>query len=119
MITKSSFPPTLLFIGGKWVDGPNLVIVRNKFNGEIVSELAGAGPDEVDRAIASARAAFPSMSSMPIYKRAEILRKTSELLAAHREEIAACIAREVGKAIKYAGFEVDRAVDTFRFRKIW
>src|SRR3990172_8372298 len=114
MIAKAPFPPTRLFIGGLWVDGPNRVTVHNKFTGEVVSELAGARPEEVDRAAAAARAPFPAMAGMPIHKRAAILHKTSALLAENRAEIAKCVAREVGKAVKYAGFEVDRAVDTFR-----
>ena len=114
MTTSTFSPPTKLFIAGQWVDGPNKVTVRNKYTGEIAHELSGAGPDEVNRAVAAAKAAFPLMASMPIYKRADILRKTSELLAQNRAEIAKCVAREVGKAVKYAGFEVDRAVDTFR-----
>ena len=114
MIARASFPPTQLFIGGQWVDGPNKVTVYNKFTGEIAHELSGAGPEEVLKAVAAAKAAFPIMSKMPIHKRADILRKTSELLAQNRAEIAKCVAREVGKAVKYAGFEVDRAVDTFR-----
>jgi acyl-CoA reductase-like NAD-dependent aldehyde dehydrogenase len=114
MIAKASFPPTQLFIGGRWVDGPNKVTVTDKFTGEIAWELSGAGPDEVHAAVAAAKAAFPIMARMPIWRRAEILNKTSQLLAENRAGIANCIAREVGKAIKYAGFEVDRAVDTFR-----
>ncbi len=113
-MAKLTTPPTQLFIDGKWVDGPNKVVVYDKFTGEVAWELSGAGPEEVEKAVAAAKKAFPIMAKMPIYKRAEILNKTSQLLAEHRAEIANCIAREVGKAIKYAGFEVDRAVDTFR-----
>src|SRR5580698_7958045 len=113
-MTKANFPPTQLFIDGKWVDGPNKVVVYDKFTGEVAWELSGAGVDEVNKAVAAAKKAFPIMAKMPIYKRAEILNKTSQLLAENRAAIANCIAREVGKAIKYAGFEVDRAVDTFR-----
>src|SRR5215217_8014521 len=114
MNAKTSFPPTKLYIGGQWVDGPNKVIVMNKFTGEVSHELSGAGVDEVNAAVAAAKAAQPLIAKMPIWRRAEILNKTSQLLAENRAEIAKCIAREVGKAVKYAGFEVDRAVDTFR-----
>ena len=102
MNAKTAFPPTKLFIGGQWVDGPNKVTVMDKFTGEVAWELSGAGPDEVNAAVAAAKAAFPIMSKMPIWRRAEILNKTSQLLAENRAAIANCIAREVGKAIKYA-----------------
>ena len=79
MTTSTFSPPTKLFIAGQWVDGPNKVTVRNKYTGEIAHELSGAGPDEVNRAVAAAKAAFPLMASMPIYKRADILRKAANM----------------------------------------
>ena len=55
MTTSTFSPPTKLFIAGQWVDGPNKVTVRNKYTGEIAHELSGAGPDEVNRAVAAAK----------------------------------------------------------------
>ncbi len=114
MIAKAPFPPTRLFIGGQWVHGSGSFTVRNKFNGEVVTEIDSAGPEEVEKAVAAARAAFPKMAGTAIHERAAILRRMSEALAERRAEVAECVAKEVGKPLKYAGFEVDRAVDTFR-----
>ena len=46
---------------------------------------------------------------------ATILRRTAELLEAKREALAELIARESGKAWRYADAEVARAVETFEF----
>jgi acyl-CoA reductase-like NAD-dependent aldehyde dehydrogenase len=64
--------------------------------------------------VAAARTAFPKMAATPLHQRAAILLRVSESLAARRAEVATLIAREVGKPLKYAGLEADRAVDTFR-----
>jgi acyl-CoA reductase-like NAD-dependent aldehyde dehydrogenase len=49
------------------------------------------------------------------HKRARILRRTAELLEAKAEGFAELIARESGKAWRYAANEVSRAVETFEF----
>jgi acyl-CoA reductase-like NAD-dependent aldehyde dehydrogenase len=68
----------------------------------------------LEAALVSARKAAASIAGMPIHKRSDILEKASALLRERRESIADCIARESGKALKFARIEVDRCVDTFR-----
>ena len=55
---------------------------------------------------------------MPAWKRAEILDKAANRLAARREEFATIIAREAAKPVKTARVEVDRAVGTFQFAAV-
>jgi acyl-CoA reductase-like NAD-dependent aldehyde dehydrogenase len=69
----------------------------------------------VDRAVARARDAFPAWSATPAHKRSAILRRAAEIVDARKNEIAALIAREAGKAWKYAIGEVARSVETFTF----
>ena len=105
---------TELFIDGAWKQTRERGQVRNKFTGEIFSEFACASAEDVEAAVAAAIKGSSVMAEMPLYRRAEILRRTSELLLAHKEEIAICIAKEGGKPLKFARLETDRAVDTFR-----
>ena len=113
MATRTA-PPSNLFINGEWKETREHGQVRNKFTGEILSDFATASAADVEAAVASAQRASSVMAEMPLYRRAEILRRTSDLLLAHKEEIATCIAKEGGKPLKFARLETDRAVDTFR-----
>jgi len=104
-----------LYIDGKWEDGKDSMPVIDKYTGETFGTVPLASKETVDRAIAAARAAFPGWSRTPAHKRFRILEKASNLLDRHKEEIAAVICREAGKAWKYSLGEVLRAVETFQF----
>jgi acyl-CoA reductase-like NAD-dependent aldehyde dehydrogenase len=52
---------------------------------------------------------------LPAYERAEILDRVASLLGERRDEIAKLVSAEVGKPIKLAHVEIDRACSTFRF----
>lgn len=106
--------PRQLFIAGNWREGTGRLAVTNKIDGSLLAEVALAGEREVEQAVQAARAAAPRMASLPLHQRASILNTVSRALAENRAELAALITREVGKPLKYALVEVDRAVDTFR-----
>lgn len=104
-----------MLIGGRWESGVDTIDVLDKYTGETIETVPRASKADVDRAIAAAQAAFATFSEMPAYKRSKILEKTSQLLDQHKEEIAAIICREAGKAWKFSMGEVARAVETFKF----
>ncbi len=56
-------------------------------------------PEDVDRAVKAARAAFESWSQTPLVERANLIRAIAAGVAARSEEIAATIAQEVGMPI--------------------
>jgi aldehyde dehydrogenase (NAD+)/betaine-aldehyde dehydrogenase len=56
-------------------------------------------PEDVERAVAAARAAFESWSQTPLVERQNLIRAIAAGLAARSEEIAATIAQEVGMPI--------------------
>jgi betaine-aldehyde dehydrogenase len=59
-------------------------------------------PEDVDRAVAAARAAFEGWSTRPAGERAGFLQRISEGLAARQKEIGAIIASEVGMPLPLA-----------------
>jgi acyl-CoA reductase-like NAD-dependent aldehyde dehydrogenase len=89
--------------------------VLDKFSGATIGEVPIAGAAAVDRAVARARDAFAVWSATPAHKRSAILRRAAEIIDARKDDIAALIAREAGKAWKYAIGEVARSVETFTF----
>jgi acyl-CoA reductase-like NAD-dependent aldehyde dehydrogenase len=104
-----------LLVAGKWVSDEETMKVIDKYTGETIGVVPVASKKTVESAIAAAQEAFPSYSRLPAHRRFRILEKTSQLLAAHQEEIATTICREAGKAWKYSVGEVTRAVETFQF----
>ena len=104
-----------MLINGKWLAGKETIDVINPYNQEIIGTIPKASKQEVNKAIASAQAAFKIMADMPAHERSAILERSSALIQKHRNEIAKIIASEAGKAWKYAYGEVGRAVETFKF----
>src|SRR6185436_9079662 len=59
-------------------------------------------PEDINRAVEAARAAFEGWSTTPVQQRAELLTRMSAGLAARQSEIAAIIAAEVGMTLPLA-----------------
>ena len=104
-----------MLIGGEWLGGGEPFEVRDKYSGEVIGVLPKASIQDVARATEAAREAFASWSERPAHARSSILHRTAQNLAARRDELAALICREAGKAWKYSQAEVSRAVETFTF----
>ena len=104
-----------MLIDGEWTGAAETFDVIDKYTGEVIDSVAVASLEDVARATKAARAAFASWGETPAWKRSQILHKTAEGLQARRDEIAETIAREAGKAWKYAVAEVLRSVETFSF----
>jgi acyl-CoA reductase-like NAD-dependent aldehyde dehydrogenase len=81
----------------------------------VLAEVARAGPEDVDEAVARARAALPAWRALAPGDRAAALRALAETLAEHLEELAVLEARNAGKAIGDARGEMGMVVDTFRY----
>ena len=92
----------------------NTIEVRSPYDGSLIGEIPSQTPADVDRAVATAKAALDA-GPLPLWKRADILDKAAARLAARRDEFAEIIAKEAAKPIKTARAEAERAVGTFQF----
>ena len=81
----------------------------------VLAELPRAGVEQVDAAVAAARAALPAWRALDPHSRARLLYALAENLEAHHEELAVLEARNAGKAIGDARGEMAMVVDTFRY----
>jgi acyl-CoA reductase-like NAD-dependent aldehyde dehydrogenase len=95
-------------------DSTEQVLVFNPYSGEVVGEVPLCGPAEVDAACRTAVAAL-ARGDFPQYQRALVLDAAAVALTERRDELAAIVTAESGKAIKDARAEVLRAAETFRF----
>jgi betaine-aldehyde dehydrogenase len=81
----------------------------------VLAEVARAGVEEVDAAVAAAVGALPAWRALAPGERARILYALADTLADHLEELAVLEARNAGKAIGDARGEMGMVVDTFRY----
>jgi acyl-CoA reductase-like NAD-dependent aldehyde dehydrogenase len=89
--------------------------VFDKYSGEALGEVHEASAADVHRAVTRASATAPAWGALAAHKRSTILRRTAQLLESKREALSELIARESGKAWRYADAEVARGVETFEF----
>ena len=80
-----------------------------------VGTVAAAGPEEIERALASASASAPTWDRTPAGERAAILERAAELYESRRAELMAMVIREGGRTIPAALSEVREAVDYLRY----
>ena len=89
--------------------------VYNPATGAVARQVALASVEEVNAAVASAKAAFPAWSETPPIRRARVMNNFLALLNEHRDELAAMITAEHGKVFTDAIGEVSRGIDIVEF----
>lgn len=82
---------------------------------EAMAQVPRAGVEEVDAAVAAAKAAFPAWRAVAPAERAALLRGLADALEASAEELAVLEARNAGKPIGDARGEMAMVVETFRY----
>ncbi|RAV07092.1 aldehyde dehydrogenase [Mycolicibacterium sp. GF69] len=95
-----------LFIGGQWWEpstGQRIEIV-SPHTEQPVAQVAAAGPEDVDKAVAAARTAFDSgpWPHIDPAERIATIRRLAELYGARRTEMAEVITKEIGAPISFA-----------------
>ena len=105
------------YIGGRIVAGTSgrQQAVYNPSTGKVARQLALASVDEVNAAVASAKAAQPAWGDTPPIRRARVMNAFLQLLMQHRDTLAAMITAEHGKVFTDAQGEVTRGIDIVEF----
>ncbi len=107
-----------LFIGGRFVDAADgrTQPTLNPHDNSVIAEVAMAGRDDVDRAVAAAQAAFPAWSRMAAAERGRLLLKLADLIEAHAEELARLESLDTGHPIRDSrGLDVPRTAACYRY----
>ncbi len=103
-------------IAGKAVASRDYFETVNPATQEVLAEVAAGGQEEVNAAVAAAKAAFPAWAAMPAPQRAKLIRKLGELIAQHVPEIARTETDDTGQVIAQTGKQlVPRAADNFHY----
>ncbi|MDQ0653538.1 aldehyde dehydrogenase family protein [Pseudomonas cedrina] len=92
------------YINGRWTCPavPASLPVVNPATEEVVAQVARGSAEDVDRAVAAARAAFPEWSARSVESRAHVIGKIHELILERKEALAQAISLEMGAAIGFA-----------------
>ena len=87
-----------LFIDGAWVSpsGTGSIEVLSSADESVVATIPRGNDEDVNNAVAAAKAAFESWSSTPVEERAKYLDRIAEGLMARMDEIATYVSQEVG-----------------------
>lgn len=104
-----------LIVGGREAQGSGALAVRNPYDGSLVAEVAAAGSPEVGLALDLASKHRRVVDSLSRAERAAILANIASGLVGMKDDLAGTLAREVGKTIREARLEVERAVATFQW----
>lgn len=92
------------YIDGAWVDPvtPTYLDVINPSNEEPFAQIAVGSAADVDRAVAAAKAAFPSFSQTSREDRLKLLERILAAYKARYEDVAQTLSREMGAPLTLA-----------------
>jgi acyl-CoA reductase-like NAD-dependent aldehyde dehydrogenase len=102
------------YIDGEWAPAASGRSFENRNPADtrqLIGRFADSGPEDVERAVASARAAFPAWKALPAPRRGEILYRAAELLVRQKEDLAREMTREMGKILDETRGDVQEAID--------
>lgn len=109
-----------LFINGEYVAAASgkTFPVLNPANNQVLTELAEASVEDVNRAVAAARKAFDDgpWPKMKTAERAKMIRRFAELMVKRAPELERIESLDVGKPVKESGgHDIPRAANNFSF----
>ena len=107
-----------MYIAGAWCDAASgrRMEALSPVNGQVIGTFPEAGREDVDRAVAAARAAQSELESMEVDARARLAVRMSELIQEHAEELARELTLDQGKPFHTeAQVELVRAANHWRY----
>ena len=93
-----------IYVDGAWVPstGAQTLSVINASTEEVMGTIPEGTPEDVEKAVAAAKAAFPAWAATPREERGKYIQRIAEGLGARMGEIAQVVAGEVGMPLNMA-----------------
>ncbi len=107
-----------LFIDGQFVDAADgqTAPTLNPHDNSLIAQVAMAGREDVDRAVAAAERALPSWRRMAAMDRGRILLRLADLIETNAEELARLESLDTGHPIRDSRMlDVPRTAVTYRY----
>ena len=123
-VTEFLRKPKRMLIAGNWVDSVSgkTFETYDPATGEVLARVAEGDKGDIDRAVRAARAAFESgpWPKMSPAERARLLWRLSELMDAHKEELAEIETLDNGKPVFFSRIvDVPQAIEMFQYFSGW
>ncbi len=101
------------YIGGEWVEAASGETFESvsPADGKTIGVFPRSAPEDVDRAVEAAKAAYEEWRLVPAPKRGEVLFRFAQLLVEHKDELTDLMTHEMGKVRAEAGGDVQEAID--------
>lgn len=100
---------TGFLINGQWQRGQETFDVTNPATGDVLAQVARAGKQETEQAIAAAEKAFPAWRAKTAKERSELLQRWYQLIMENKAWLGKLMTAEQGKPVKEAEGEVEYA----------
>jgi aldehyde dehydrogenase (NAD+) len=107
-----------LFIDGEFVDAASgeTIDVYNPHDGSLLTAIAGAGAEDVDRAVTAARAALPEWSARSASDRGRLLLRLADAIEDNLDEFARLESTDTGHPLRDSTvLDVPRTAGSFRY----
>ncbi|TQS43911.1 aldehyde dehydrogenase [Cryptosporangium phraense] len=88
------------WIGGRRVPSDRTFADVSPIDEQEIARVAAGGPDDVDAAVAAARAAFPAWAALPVAERSAILRRAADGIEARIEDLSRVETLDNGSLIR-------------------
>jgi phenylacetaldehyde dehydrogenase len=113
-----------MLINGKWVDAASgkTFPTYNPATGEVLAKVAEGDKEDINRAVAAARAAFDTgpWSKITPSNRGKLIWKLADLIEQHAEEFAQLESLDNGKPLAIARVaDIPGTIDLFRYMAGW
>jgi acyl-CoA reductase-like NAD-dependent aldehyde dehydrogenase len=95
-----------LLIDGELVPGDQTMPVLNPATEDVLAQCPRASKDQLDAAVAAAKAAYPSWAATPIEERRKLVIKMADAIEANSGDLARLLTSEQGKPLADATGEV-------------
>jgi acyl-CoA reductase-like NAD-dependent aldehyde dehydrogenase len=105
------------FVGGDWVGstGDSIRQIVSPVTGETLADVPNASAEDVNRAVAAARAAQPRWAALSAWDRARVCHAIADLIDERREEFARELSLEQGKPYAAEALaDIDETAENFR-----
>jgi len=103
------------FIAGDWVVPSTGEYFENRNPADwndVIGRFPRSGPDDLKRAIASAKRGFAQWSKTPAPIRGQVLQRIGQRLVERKDDMARAMTREMGKVVAETGGDVQEGIDT-------
>lgn len=106
-----------IYVGGEWIPSTSetRIEVINPTTEQVIGRVPEGTADDVDKAVAAAKQAFPAWSALTPQARAAYLSKAADLLTERTDDLAQTVTDELGAPLKISKLvHVGTPIGTFK-----